>query len=79
MVEVVIAPHPKLSASAKKAIALDYGMVDGESRIPCKRALLFYFLRHLGLDAEIEGEPSKQQIVLVNRVEVLGTKSTDVV
>ncbi len=74
MVEVVIAPHPKLSESAKKAIALDYGMVDGESRISCKRALLFYFLNHLGLDADVEGEPPKQQIVLVNRAEVLGTK-----
>jgi len=74
MVEVVIAPHPKLSESAKRAIALDYGMVDGESRIPCKRALLFYFLSHLGLDAEIEGDPPKQQIVLRNREEVLGVK-----
>lgn len=70
-VEVVIAPHPKLSESSKRAIALDYGMEAGEVRIVCRRALLFYFLKHLGLDSETEGEPPKQQIVMSNRTEVL--------
>ncbi len=72
LVEVVLAPHPKLSESTKKAIELDYGMVAGEARVLCKKALLFYFLNHLGLDTDADGEPPKQQIVLSNRAEVLG-------
>lgn len=70
-VEVVIAPHPELSDSSKRAIELDYGMEAGEVRIVCRRALLFYFLKHLGLDSETEGKPPKQQIVMRNRTEVL--------
>jgi predicted DNA-binding transcriptional regulator YafY len=71
MVEVVLIPHPKLSVPAQKAISLDYGMDAGEVRINCRKALLFYFLKHLGLDAEVEGEPPKQQIALRNRAEIL--------
>ena len=71
IIEVVLIPHPNLSESAQKATALDYGMEAGAARINCRRALLFYFLKHLGLDAEVEGEPPKQQIALRNRAEIL--------
>ena len=71
MIEVVIVPHPRLPELAKRAIELDYGMEAGEVRVTCRQALLFYFLMHLGLDTETEGEPPKQQIALRNRAEVL--------
>ena len=55
-----IAPHPGLTAAQARAIAIDYGLRHGSTRIPVRRALL-------GLDAAALQE---QHIVLVNRDEV---------
>ncbi len=54
MVDVVLAPHPELSAAQRKAIALDYGMKDERLVLKTRRALAFYVLRQLGLDEEGE-------------------------
>ena len=63
-----IAPHPELSESQKKVIALDYGMRDGKAQIMVRRALLYYALRRLGLDIDPDArKPQDQQIVLLNR------------
>jgi predicted DNA-binding transcriptional regulator YafY len=67
MVELVIAPNPKLPASHRRAIELDYGMTQGQARIVCRQALLFYILQHLGLDQESGQRPEAHQIVLKNR------------
>lgn len=67
-VNLVIAPHPELSAGQRKAIELDYGMDDGKVVIPVKRALLYYALKRLGLDTEPAARcPQDQQIILLNR------------
>ncbi|MGI9128051.1 MAG: WYL domain-containing protein [Roseomonas sp.] len=67
-VTLVIGPHPELSETQKKAIAMDYGMRDGKARIEVRRALLYYALRRLGLDtAPNARRPADQQIVLLNR------------
>jgi hypothetical protein len=65
MVRLVLAPHPKLAAAHRRAIALDYGMVDGTLEIECRQALLFYVLRHLRLDRP-GVSPEEQQVVLKN-------------
>jgi hypothetical protein len=70
MVDVVLAPHPELSAAQRKAIALDYGMKDERLVLKTRRALAFYVLRQLGLDEE-GGGPRSQHIVLLNRDEIL--------
>ena len=68
MVTLEIGPHPELSETQKKAIAMDYGMRDGKTRIEVRRALLYYALRRLGLDtAPTARRPADQQIVLLNR------------
>jgi predicted DNA-binding transcriptional regulator YafY len=67
MVELILAPHPKLTSSHRKAIELDYGMVDGRVRLACRQALLFYLLNHLRLDSDSAGRPEALQIVLENR------------
>jgi hypothetical protein len=69
MVTLRLAPHPKLGASHRRAIELDYGMVGGEVALQCRQALLFYALHHLRLDSN-EGRGQQQQIVLKNRREV---------
>ena len=62
-----IGPHPELSETQKKVIALDYGMKCGQARIQVRRAFLYYTLKRLGLDAEAAARnPQDQQIVLLN-------------
>ena len=68
-VEVVleIEPHPGLSDTQRRAIEMDYGMVDGRAEIAVRRALLFYALKRLGLDTDPAARrPQDQQIVLKN-------------
>lgn len=72
MVALRLAPHPKLPVGHRRAIELDYGMEGGEVEFKCRKAFLFYALRHLRLDKEAKGRsPQEQQIVLLNEPEVL--------
>lgn len=70
-VEAVIVPGDGLSASQKKVIELDYGMKRGRLALRVREALLFYFLRHLGLLYGIDDAPPTDQIALANRAELL--------
>ena len=72
LVTVIIAPHPGLSESQSKAVELDYGMPEGMRSITVSSAFLYYFLKHMRLDGDRERKwPQDQQIVLMNRQEVL--------
>ena len=65
-VTLEIGPHPELSETQKKVIALDYGMRGGIAKIPVRKALLYYALKRLGLDADpAKRRPQEQQIVLL--------------
>jgi len=67
-VDLQIVPHPELSAGQRKAIELDYGMENGVTTIPVRRAMLYYALKRLGLDTDPAARrPQDQQIVLQNR------------
>lgn len=69
-VTLKIGPHPELSESQKKVIALDYGMRGGKVEIQVRRALLYYALKRLGLDKNAPTRPpQEQQIVLVSPIE----------
>lgn len=66
-VTLEIGPHPDLSDTQAKVIALDYGMRGGKAKIKVRRALLYYALRRLGLDTDPGARrPQDQQIVLLN-------------
>ena len=67
---LVLAPHPKLSAANKRVLELDYGMQDGEVKLPCRHAFLYYTLRRLGLHTKESSDPVAQQITLKNRDEL---------
>ena len=72
-VTLEIGPHPELSETQQKVIALDYGMRGGRAKIPVRKALLYYALKRLGLDTDPAArKPHDQQIVLLNRDQVLG-------
>ena len=72
-VTLEIGPHPELSETQQKVIALDYGMCGGKAKILVRRALLYYAIKRLGLDTDPTARrPQDQQIVLLNGAE-LGT------
>lgn len=78
-VTLEIGPHPELSETQQRVIALDYGMRSGRAKIPVRKALLYYALKRLGLDTDPTARrPQDQQIVLLNRTEIIsGLKATD--
>jgi predicted DNA-binding transcriptional regulator YafY len=69
-VELKIAPNPELAEAHRRVIELDYGMVEGRAVLDCRQALLFYALKHLGLDQLTGGGPKAHQIVLENREQI---------
>ncbi|MGD9867106.1 MAG: WYL domain-containing protein [Hyphomicrobiales bacterium] len=76
-IELRIAPHPALTPAQATAIRRDYAIEGDSAVIKVREALLFYALKRLGLDTPPEARPpQEQQIVLVNRDEVL-RRTTD--
>ena len=66
-----ISPHPDLSKTQAKVIALDYGIRRGRTRTKVHRASLYFALRRLGLDTDPVARSSQdQQIVLINVSEI---------
>lgn len=65
-VELKIAPHPALTESQRRAIELDYAMVNGVATVVVRRALLLYTLRQLDLGDE-PSTSATRHIVLLNR------------
>ena len=66
-VTLEIGPHPALSESQQKVIALDYGMRGGKVKIRVRKALLYYALKRLGLDTDPSARsPQNQQIILLD-------------
>lgn len=62
MVEVVIQPHPALSAAQAALVRHDYEMERGLLRLQCRQALLWYLLRNTGLD--VDDRPPRQVLSL---------------
>ncbi|MBF0237844.1 MAG: WYL domain-containing protein [SAR324 cluster bacterium] len=72
-VNVMIGPHPGLTADQQTIISRDYGMDQGKLVIPVRRSMLLYLLVLLRVDDEqIEKwrNPEEQQIILLNREEL---------
>lgn len=68
---LILKPHPKLTESQSKAVALDYEMKEDRLYMNIRLALLYYYLRRLGLqDCDGEQLESKEQhIVVANKEE----------
>ena len=66
-VELVVGVHPDLPPAQQAVIASDYGMKDGCTVYPLRRAMVPYFLRLMQIEPEREHpDPSVQQIRLLN-------------
>ncbi|WP_163336014.1 WYL domain-containing protein [Desulfopila sp. IMCC35008] len=71
MVDIIILPHPGLSASQSRVIEGDYGMVDGAYKHTTRGALVGYFLQLMKVGiGDKEREARVQQIILGNREEL---------
>lgn len=70
VVQLVLTPNPELSRAHQAVIELDYGMSKGKVVLSCRQALLFYALKHLGLDQQTGSSPKAHQVVLQNRSEI---------
>lgn len=70
-VDVVLIPHPKLTPSQRRVVMRDYEMTDGRRVLPCRKAMLFYTLRHLNLDLPtVLPEAARQHVIVENRRDV---------
>jgi len=69
-VTLILEPNPGLAEPHRRVIELDYGMEDGQVRLECRRALLLYVMRNLGLDDISSKSPKAQQVVLRNWAEI---------
>ncbi len=69
-VEAIIVPGAGLSVSQRKMIELDYGMKDGRFVLRVREALLFYYLRQLGVLYGPGDCLPTEQIELANRKEL---------
>ncbi len=69
-IDLEIGPHPALSDSQRRVIALDYGMEDERVSLRVRKALAVCTLRRLGLEDALLRNRSDQDIVLLNTEEV---------
>lgn len=60
MIELKIAPHPRLDEVQKKGIELDYAMSDGTATLVLREALAPYMKKRLGLTSSITGTDAPQ-------------------
>lgn len=66
-VTVVLVPHPDLTPSQRRVVMRDYGMVKDRCELRCRKAMLFYTLRHLNLsDLKPSDNPAQQHVVVEN-------------
>lgn len=71
VVDVVLVPHRDLSPSQRAVVMADYGMRDGRHVLRCRKAMLFYTLRHLNLESpDISPDAARQHVVIENRADV---------
>ena len=70
-VVVLLVPHPGLSRAQRECVMRDYDMKNGKAELTCRKAMLFYTLRHLNLqDLEPGKNPAQQHVVVQNSQEV---------
>lgn len=71
-----IGPHPELSDTQQKVIALGYGMRSERAKVPVRKTLLYYPLKCLRSDTDPDARPPQDQlIVLLNRQATVGKRN----
>tara|TARA_R110000765_G_scaffold120229_1_gene215823 strand:- start:726 stop:1604 length:879 start_codon:yes stop_codon:yes gene_type:complete len=63
---IVLVPNPALAEAQRKTIELDYGMTNGQTVIPVRHALLYYFGKRMRLDVAAHADRPKETPVVIN-------------
>lgn len=67
---VRLKPNPRLGSPQQSIIVEDFGMKNGETVVPVRQALLYYFSKRLRLDiADRIDDPREAPVVVKNRAE----------
>ncbi len=70
-----IAPHKELSDGQKICVEFDFCMENGNLNFDVKAAFIFYVMRSFGFDSKhYERSPNEQQVILLNRQEIITQK-----
>ncbi len=69
-IDVIVKARAGLTDGQRRAIEADFGMVGGELRLNCRKALAFYLVRQLQLDRLPDQTPAAQPLELANRDEL---------
>ena len=77
-VPLILVPHPALSPSQRLVVERDHAMRDGHVTLDCRKAMLFYTLRHLNLEnLQVDPNPARQHVVVHNPEDVSRWMSED--
>lgn len=68
---VVLRPKQQLSASQRDAVAVEFGMEDGQLVVPMREAMVYYFVRQLRLDISGTGLTREIPLEWVNKEELM--------
>ncbi|OIN06639.1 WYL domain-containing protein [Oceanisphaera psychrotolerans] len=64
---LILTPDPRLTREQQEALALDYGMQNGELRLNTRAALANYLLQDMQINVKmLDGNPAAQQLILAN-------------
>mgnify|MGYP003117220593 CR=1 FL=1 len=76
-IDLVLAPNPVLSPSQQAALELEYGMTEGSLIVTMRLSQTFYLMTEHNFDVAPDTlPPGKQQLVLLNRDEVVNARAT---
>jgi WYL domain len=76
-INLVLAPNPNLSEARQDAVAAEYDMMNRRLLVPTRLSLCFYLMSEHNLDVAAGLlSPEKQQLVLLNYVEVEQARSS---
>lgn len=76
-IDLILAPNPALSESQQAALRGEYGMTDGRLVVTMRLSQTFYLMTEHNFDVEPDAlPPGKQQLVLLNRDEVVNSRKT---
>lgn len=76
-IDLILAPNPALSEGQQAALRGEYGMTDGRLVVTMRLSQTFYLMTEHNFDVEPDAlPPGKQQLVLLNRDEVINARKT---
>ena len=76
-IDLILAPNPALSEGQQAALRGEYGMTDGRLVVTMRLSQTFYLMTEHNFDVEPDAlPPGKQQLVLLNRDEVVNSRKT---